>query len=948
MAIQEPQYQSALDFLHALSDNFDKALSKSQEKVSNVFLRSIVTPEAAFLGSSNIAEKMINWALCMLERSKGTIVVEGESISKGNLQESLQTIYKLFLKVLSQADSSSSEKLQAIINFVFQFDQLVRPPSTEGFESVLLTYLRKTPEGVQPPVDSGESVYERIVSCSSSLANAGNVDLQRLVQLFSAIRGKLDKTQAEQMEEAIVRAFTQDMKEASTLGGFVAVVHRGVQALQPLKLVSQAAPAILERLEGFELSKEDIPSLRQLYEELCPFLSNDQKREMASMIAKLVCDDAGSCALPEDVFDRWKELMESMPSGDKEIPFVPTDFLPIVNQLEKQWRSGSKGQDIKAYFQQQQALIQRLKDFCPKALTEHLRGNLELALRCATASERSWGVLQPLLGSVQEANTLERLVTTVHEHIDSIQQQRLAQEEVAHVVPAILAQLRQFTSMEIAPLCKLYKGLSPFLSDDQKREISLMIVKLVCDGVSSCTTPEKVFERWQELMQPTKGTEISFLPTDFTPIVHQVVGYWGRESQTGDIQEYIQRQRTVIQRLQGFCPPDVVGRLRGYLELALLLAPVAAQASSTLQALSGGASAEAQSPFTLLLHAIEQPDDIPEEVTAIRAEAEKVLAAVREFVRVLQEPLPPPPASGESMVGEVVVASRALLTALNELLAATKEARSAAEAVPQVTEPGVQGTMASRTVSELPRAATPPPERKHQAKVASRVDTISLCSLTASAVQFAVPAVLGYVSGGSLADVALSLATPYVAQAASALIAPVGRYLDEQCERLPEGVQSFARWTWRAAATVATVGMAQTAFTYFAGRSFSQAPAHMPTRPPLLPPSSAAAATTAVSSVAVPAEEVAVEAAETAATFVREVAPATMEAIAGAATAAEAVAPAIAEAIAETAAVAESAVPAVVEVVTEAAAGGGMWGVAAQANRIFEIVRGAVGTMVRP
>lgn len=964
MSIQEPVYQSPLEFLDALAKNFERATKGAKgEEITPVFHRSIARPEEAFQGKKTLMAKARE-KLSQPKSGEETFTVGDKTIrvTKGDPQSNLQGIQELFAVVLQtelKNPSSDPQKLQRVISFVFRCEQLMGGVTKVGFEDFLRRSLETSESAVSPHERAKvDSAHAAVVRCVTTLANEGRADLQKMTRLFVVVQEGFKADQRQQMVHAVCTTFEQHVKKAKDCKEFVSVVRGGIEAMRRAGFTKEeigpaaAAALTVMREKRFDAKEIDITDLLALNTHTSAYLDGPQKREIATVTAGVVCTRMSSFQETKKIFSEWEEYIGLMPTGDKSIPFRAADFLPIVEQLATLWQR--TGQKTSSFADSQRQLWQSFVKACPENMKREIEGALELVLSMVMAGTMSKEELRAKLGAppaeakkpeavvdqreqkvkegraafesnVAKADSFTALVTVVREGIETMLRAAFTKDEIQAALTIATAKMKEFRAdgVDIGELLAMNDHACSYLDQAQRREVAQYTAGVVCARMSSLQKPEEIFHTWMTLMKkmPTGEKSIVFLAPDFGPIVKQLGTLWQGMSPKEATESFAAEQRKLMTALADACPPDMRLRLLGMLELTLGMAMAGRKSVETMRVLLGEippATPQLQGLIDAFRTALEQAVAPPmAEEFPLREAAKKVLEAVGEFIKALKE-IPEPISEGPSRVP-----SAELQEAVSEEPVAVEQ-KKVAEEKPETALPVENGQIqvgeTAHTVTVVPPAAMESPVER-QSMIASLTNSVALGSLSATVFQYGAPVVLASLaSGGAVPTAALiSAATSLGIRAASPLLAPIGQYIDHQCEKLPGSVQQVAKYGWRMAATSLTVYGAYSAYTSIAGRLFAAAPAPLPIAGEA--PAAPMMAETTAEAVA-PAAEVAAPIAET-------VAPVVME---GAAPVVEAVAEkAVASAVTSVAAQVETAVP-----VAE-----GWWGLAGRVGAAF--MRGARG-----
>jgi hypothetical protein len=557
------------------------------------------------------------------------------------------------------------------------------------------------------------------------------------------------------------------------------VGEEAIQKLVQSKEVSSEAPVgqtIVECARQLNtehsLRLENLFTLFSVVEEV---LTEKQRQDLAIIIADIL----------RQQMDQQKDLGDLIVAWEKDSQMLKTSD-PIFFSTAIAKGGGALVDNVERCVKQGKAELVQLTSFY--ATIERKLSGVDRERLVAQISK----VFQKELAHVQDLNGLisfwEKSRVNFTEAAVSF-----SSEDLKNSCDIILQRLKVLLQEDgdVAKLHKLFGILHPVASSAQARQFAMMTATLICAEAQKGQNPQEILSLWKEKMVQMKngGTSIPFQAQDFAPIVLCLTESWkqiceeassalgeasdfeafqqaaGKEASL--LQEKIRAQEQVIEEVVRACPLQMREQIEGFLESAM-----------------GGS-------LVSLYQIVQQ----------------KLLQLVLPSIERLK--------SREELLASTVALHafrRSLEVFSSQSLRALSTRRMNEECLKMI-----EGAL-DRVEEKIRLLPSSPPKTEATTTHILSHNVINISSVGQSAMMnalsmYAAPALIrSFGVAGAAASIGLTLAAPTLISVGTSIIAPVGTFIDKQCDRLPSTIKTPMKYLWRIGLTAAALYSAYSAY----------------------------------------------------------------------------------------------------------------------------------------
>lgn len=344
---------------------------------------------------------------------------------------------------------------------------------------------------------------------------------------------------------------------------------------------------------------------------------------------------------------------------------------------------------------------------------------------------------------------------------------------------------------DVAKVYTLFSILHTALSPAQARQFAIMTAPLICAEAQKGQTPQEILTLWKEKMVQVKngGASIPFQAQDFAPIVLGLTRSWKQQCEeaatalreTSDFEAFhraaeeeasLLKEKMVvleqaIEELVRACPQQMREQIDRFLEVSMG------------GSLVGLYQIVQQKLLELVLPSIERLKN--------REELFSSTVTLHAFKRSLE-----------------VFSSQSLMDLSTRRMNET--CLTMIEGALDRVEEKIRLLPASPPKSE----ATPIHILSHNV---INISSVGQSAMMSALSMYAAPALIrSFGVAGAVATIGLTLAAPTLISVGTSIIAPVGTFIDKQCDRLPSTIKTPMKYLWRIGLTTAALYSAYSAY----------------------------------------------------------------------------------------------------------------------------------------
>ncbi len=393
-------------------------------------------------------------------------------------------------------------------------------------------------------------------------------------------------------------------------------------------------------------------------------------------------------------------------------------------------------------------------------------------------------IVKPLRQAIEKASTIDEIKGALERGATAVQKVGIEVPRGCQVCgDALIHRLSKIAIVEsdIPKLREIVDMIHSFLSKDQQRQLTAIIAKAVCTVVRKDKGVHELLNSWTGVMQQLShdGMSIAFLPQDFEPLVIEVEKAWREQTRRAmpvvqDIAsfeelyrridkeaivltQFFREQDKAVEHLVRFCPPSVRSRLEDVLHVSM-----------------GAALAELYQQIQERILAIVLPEVSHLKDRALLAQAEVTLRSLKAHLALF--------ASEAGSEEKAFRLNQASLRMIDEALSIVK--------------------------TNLEKQLVP--AKSSTTHVLSHnvitINGVAQSAMMSALAMYAMPSLMqSFGVGGVASTIGLSLASPFIVSIGSAIVSPIGSFLDRQCEKLPESLRTPMKYIWRVGLTTASL-----------------------------------------------------------------------------------------------------------------------------------------------
>ena len=798
MSSAEMNPVSAAERLDALAASFNTVVRKNHLKISDVCVRSIADPATAFEQRPHFFQRVAHWFVRSVLRRETAFTVSGVGLkvrmydTPSNVREIRHLFRSALQEVTHLKTPPDKERMLHVLQFALNVDKLAcEPPLTETSQKILKNYLMGLQGGEVAPeeLEVRDLTVERsfggtLVDCAWPLAKEGKLQLQNVAMLFSATQEVLTDKERASLVRIIGFVLRQHVKQAKTLGEVAKVWERDLQILKEADIIipgnnlADGCSSLVNAVETcVEKNTADIPTLARLYVSSHGLLSEMDRERFVASFAVVFRRSLERATNFDQIRDAWKSGMTAISEAGITLPKEEAAACSkdVVERIQPLLEGGQTTQLIELYSVINEALLPQDKTRVTTAICGAFCHDLEGALTL----DEMIDLWRSTRSEMQEAG-----ITLGEEAKGAFSVTIRRLEELSHGVD------------DIPKLHLLFDIFYPSLSEAQQRQFAQTSATIACQTIGDVEGSEEILKAWTTAMRQLRGEKgyIPFIPKDFEPLVTRLENAWnarclqslaalkeGADFKTfhrvaGEeairLKEMFLGQEEEIHQLTRFCPPQLRDRLDG--QLNATMGKALATFYQQIQ----------QKVLSIVLPEIERLKD-RESLTAAAVNLRALKTSLRAF-------------SVGAIDDETILRhNEVCLKMIDEAL----------EAIAIKLPPPAPSPQTTTTTHVLSHNVI-------------TINGVAQSAMMSAIGMYAAPALIqSFGVAGAVASIGLTVAAPLIITVGSALVAPVGSFIDRQCERLPVAIQKPLKYIWRVGLSAAVLYVGYRAYQGWSTRS---------------------------------------------------------------------------------------------------------------------------------